>query len=185
MNALDELGSATPPAQTPAAQPPFDLSSVPALKAVAEADVPGFLASDEDLKRPELAPAVANYKSLAAAGLSLYRATSTPAIAVFNPEVFSAEEIQQYDAEGKLAQLLPPVSQLLEATPAAKGGGDKAGIESVPAVSPAPSAAPAPASPTPIVKARANAAAMPNKQPTRRPMPGSGSINQGLGKPVI
>lgn len=169
------------PQPTEASAPSFDLSSVPVLQRIAEADEPGFLATDEDLKRPELAPAVANYKALAGAGLSLYRSQSGP-IAVFNQDVFSGEEIQQFDARGILNQVLPPVSQLLDAV--SKTQGD---VKTEAAAQPPPPSAPAkaPASPAPIVRARANATAMPNKQPTRRPNPGSGSVSQGLGKPVI
>lgn len=191
-SSLTELGGATAPAPTPQSQPTaqsFDPLSVPFLRAVAEADEPGFTATREDLSRPELAPAVQNYKALANVGLSLYGAKDG-SFAVFNPEVFTGEEVKQFDAQGILSQVLPPIATLLEKANA--GGGDKAGVESVTppaaAASPTPTpaaAGPTPSVPTPVVRARARANALDTQAPTKKPQPGAGAISQGLGRPVV
>jgi len=195
MSDLNELAGAPSPAPQPTAEtqpatPRFDPSSVPFLKSVIEADEPGFTATDEDLKRPELVPVVQNYKQLPEAGLSLYRSKSGGLYAVFNPEVFTGEEIQQFDAKGQLDQVLPPIATLLG------GGGAKPGIGEAPPTeaAPAPAASPAPApvagsappSPQgPLVRARAKASALDLAAPTKKPQPGAGAVSQGLGRPVI
>jgi len=166
----------------------WDPLSVPLLRQVAEADIAGFTAGPDDLQRPELAPARQNYKKLAEYGLSLY-GTKDGRYAVFNSEALSPEEVQQYDAQGVLDKVLPPIDELPSDAgqpPMAVGR-----VESPAAQTPAqPAAAPQPApvapAPTgPIVRQRARAGALDTLSPTKRPNPGSGSVLQGLGRAVI
>lgn len=173
--------------QIPLEDPNFDPMTVPMIRAIAEAEVPGVVLSEQDLARPELEPIAKNGRAIfEKTPVSLYRGKS--GIVFFNPGVIKPEEVAKLDAAGKLAGVLAPASQFL--------GGDGAGKSPVEAPSsPLPAlggvAGPSMAPPMSgsaqrrLAGVRGRATAQPNLPPTRQPVPAGGSLlNQFVRSPV-
>jgi hypothetical protein len=148
------------------------------LTKIREADLPGVSLNLAELTpdSPVFGNFASNPRAMAKTGLGFYANKETGVGAVFNPAVFSREEIGKIDAAGKLPEVLPPVASLLESgqpteTPAAASG------------QPAMTSTPAPRARaseiTPITQQRAQA------PKARGPSPSGGSIlNSLLKKPV-
>jgi len=84
----------------------FDPESSAVVTSVVNAEVPGIIFSLDDLKKPEIAPLVANAKKLPELGLGIYTNPSKGIAVLFNPAVLRLEEIKAVDAAGKLEQVL-------------------------------------------------------------------------------
>ena len=149
----------------PLEDPNFDPTSIPLIKAVADAEVPGVVLSEADLTNPELEPLAKNGRAIfEKTPVSLYKGKT--GIALFNPGVIKPEEIKRLDDAGKLDQVLAPASQFL-------GGGEApaAGGEPAPMSGGMPSAAPAG-----MQRARARSSFASSLPPTRQPVPTGGSL---------
>lgn len=147
--------------QIPLEDPSFDPTSIPLVKAVADAEVPGVVLSDADLQNPELEPLAKNGRALfEKTNLGMYRGKTGTAL--FNPGVVTPEEIKRLDEAGKLDQVLPPASKYLS------GGGEEA-------PAPAVGGMPAPA-PSGTQRARARSTFAGSLPPTRQPVPAGGSL---------
>lgn len=155
-----------------ASAPAVDPLTIPVIKAVAEADVPGVLFSEAELSDPSLA-AITGPEVLKDVPVSVYRGKS--GVALFNPSVVTLGEMRQMDSAGKLGEVLEPAAKYLGAgSPEPETPG--AGLMSSAGVAPAPPK---------LTVTRARASGQGNLPPTRQPVPAGGSLlNQFVRSPV-
>jgi len=152
------------------------LMSNPVVAAVLNADVPGVTMTRADFGRPEVKFLGQNQKQLLDFGVGLYR-SKDDAISMFNPGVLKPGEVENLDKHGKLGDFFVPISQFLGAGPKPEGEVPAAGgpPPSQPLPRPTPSAAQ-----RPMAEVNAKSYGVAQRQATKRPQPGSGSLLQTL-----
>ncbi len=186
-NLLTDLG--VPDAASTPEEPPQEVSpamadqdplmSNPVVAAVLNADVPGVTASPEDFNRPEVKFLGANNKQLLDLGLGLYR-SKDKSVSLFNPGILRANEVEKLDQHGKLRDFFVPASQFFgAASNPAPAEGQPPAAGGLPSSQPLPRPTPS-AAQRPIAEVNAKSYGVAQRQATKRPQPGSGSLLQTL-----
>lgn len=180
---LQALSSPTPTQsdgseELPLADDSFDPADAPFIQAVTNADVPGVLFTVADLKRPEVAPYVANSRKIPSLGLGIYTNPTKKIAALFNPAVITLEELKKVDAAGKLDKVLTPYATFGASTPtsASKGSEPPPTQVTQPSVAQPPVQPASKGSQTAATKAVFRGA----PDPSRQKVPGGGAMLNSL-----
>lgn len=184
--------------QAPSTDDPFlqGVFQSPIIKQLQSGDVPPIYVTAADFgPHADLLPKL--QQGLPQLGLGVVTAPKSGALVAFNKNLYTAKDILEADAAGKLSTIALPLQT--QYSQAAAGGAapapDASGAASAPQASPAPSPTPAaapatpPAAPTPSITAglmgnpatnpaqKARLSAMAPQPPTRQAKPSSGILN--------